>query len=121
MTPQAAPKLLKFKFDEKALKRKYKDHIDNKPVKPSRPDKPKFRGKSLRTFMSHTEWYILAQESEDCNVDWEDENVRDDSEEQSVFVINNPEYLKKLIPQSHKAEKMIQTDPTRSKLDIALT
>jgi hypothetical protein len=50
MTPQAAPKLLKFKFDEKALKRKYKDHIDNKPVKPSRSDKPKFRGKSLRTF-----------------------------------------------------------------------
>jgi hypothetical protein len=70
--------------------------------------------------MTHTEWFILAQESEDCNVDWEDENVRDDSEEQSVFVINNPEYLKKLIPQSHKAEKMVQTDPTRRKLDIAL-
>lgn len=35
-----------------------------------------------------------------------------------MFVINNPDYLKKLIPQSHKAEKMVQTDPTRRKLDI---
>lgn len=35
-----------------------------------------------------------------------------------MFVINNPDYLKKLIPQSHKAEKMVQTDPTRRKSDI---
>lgn len=47
MTPQAAPKLLKFKFDEKALKKKYKDHIDYKPSKPTRSGKPKLRGKSF--------------------------------------------------------------------------
>lgn len=41
MTPQAVPKLLKFKFNEKSLKQKYKGHIQKQSSKPKLMSKKK--------------------------------------------------------------------------------
>lgn len=49
-------------------------------------------------------------------MDCAEENVADDSEEQSLFVINTPQLLKPFKPAINRNEKNTQTDPLKRKL-----
>jgi hypothetical protein len=98
------PKLLKFKFDDKTLKKKYKQRAS--------PENPSPTKRNLKRKIS---FLFLGLDTDEWNIEFDEENVIDDNEEQNWFILNNPGLVKKPIPYMRKTEKEIQTDDQRTK------
>lgn len=64
-----------------------------------------------------TSLLLSSLDSEDCNIEDDEENVIDDSEEQSIFVMNPTDFIKsKALFQ--KAQEEIQTYANKRKFNF---